>query len=140
MHECISTRASTFWAIIELQSAFTGCQKEGIASQTKHWMAAGQSTPTYLELRREASLCLANTVRVLRFTQGNNESYVDGIITSYTYLLWDPYILALGCMIPSPLYVGACLCVHCICLGVLMGFNLTMKEFLELLLLSNTTI
>ena len=31
----------------------------------KHWMAAGQSTPTYLELCREAHPCLAiNTVHV----------------------------------------------------------------------------
>ena len=63
MHECNSARASTFWAITELQSAFTGCQKEGIASQTKHWMAADPSTPTYLELRRDASPCLANSAR-----------------------------------------------------------------------------
>ena len=69
------------------QSAFTGWQKEGIASQTKHWMAADPSTPTYLNLRREASPYLTNafctspkgTMKVFPATRANDVSQYGGI-------------------------------------------------------------
>ena len=67
-----------FWAIIELQSAVTGWQKEGIASQTGHWLAESRDSKPdkALDGSRPTDTYIfgANTVRVLRFTRGNNGS------------------------------------------------------------------